>query len=178
MDERNRRILALLSHPSRVQLIQLLGQQAMQTDEMAEKMPIEQAGTVVHLNYLINEGVVQSKRYGRRVRYWLDRERFTEALAELGDSIGVRVQINRAFKQEAPGEADMQSDAAASLQKAAKKATKSNKPKGAKKPAAKAAKKKVTNRATAKKTAAKKKATKKKPTKKKPTKKKATKKRR
>lgn len=102
MHERNRRILALLSHPSRVKLIELLGRQALQTDEMAEKMPIELAGTVVHLNYLINEGIVHSKRFGRRVKYWLDRERFSEALADLCDDIGIRVAVNKSFKQEAP----------------------------------------------------------------------------
>ncbi len=107
MEEPTARILALLSHPSRVALIELLGKKAMQTDEMAAEMPIELAGTVVHLNYLINEGVVLSKRFGRRVKYWLDRERFAIALAALGDEIGIRVTLNRSFKQDAPSAPDV-----------------------------------------------------------------------
>jgi hypothetical protein len=160
MDERNRRILALLSHPSRVKLIELLGRKALQTDEMAEKMPIELAGTVVHLNYLINEGVVHSKRYGRRVKYWLDRERFSEALADLCDEIGIRVAVNKSFKQDAPDGPDLPF-----WPKSGKKTPKTRH----------AAKKKATKKRTAKKKATKKRTAKKKATKKRTAKKKAKK---
>ena len=154
MHERNRRILALLSHPSRVKLIELLGRQALQTDEMAEKMPIELAGTVVHLNYLINEGIVHSKRFGRRVKYWLDRERFSEALSDLCDDIGIRVAVNKSFKQEAPdggpdaptwpkkGKVTPKSRHAAKKTNSRKKAAKKKGPAATKKKAAKKATKK------------------------------------
>ncbi len=165
MHERNRRILALLSHPSRVKLIELLGHKALQTDEMAKKMPIELAGTVVHLNYLINEGVVHSKRFGRRVKYWLDRERFAEALSELCDEIGIRVTVNKSFKQLAPEGPDLPF-----WPKAGKKTPRTRH--AAKKKASKLA----TKKKTAKKKAVKKKATKSRPVKKAPAKKTAKKK--
>lgn len=168
MDEANRRILALLSHPSRVKLIELLGQKALQTDEMADMMPIELAGTVVHLNYLINEGVVHSKRYGRRVKYWLDRERFSAALADLCDEIGIRVSVNRSFKQEAPEGPDLpfwpkdgkktpktRLAAKKTSSKAAKKSAKKAPKKASKKPSQKAgktAKKKPTKKKLLKRT--------------------------
>lgn len=156
MDEANRRILALLSHPSRVKLIELLGQKALQTDEMADMMPIELAGTVVHLNYLINEGVVLSKRYGRRVKYWLDRERFSAALADLCDEIGIRVSVNRSFKQEAPEGPDLpfwpkDGKKTPKTRLAAKKTNKKAAKKTAKK-AGKAAKKKPTKKKLLKRT--------------------------
>jgi DNA-binding transcriptional ArsR family regulator len=104
MKENNRRILALFSHPARVKMIQLLAARGLGTGELGTGLAMGRAGAIVHLNYLINEQLIHSRRYGKRVRYWLDRERLVEALNELGESVGFEVKLTRGFKQEVSDE--------------------------------------------------------------------------
>jgi DNA-binding transcriptional ArsR family regulator len=102
MKDDNRRILALLSHPVRIRMIELLAKRALGTGEIAKGVKIGRPGAVVHLNHLVNEKLIHSRRYGKRVRYWLNRERLAEAVADLGQSAGFKVTRDRSHKQLIP----------------------------------------------------------------------------
>jgi DNA-binding transcriptional ArsR family regulator len=181
MKENNRRILALFSHPARVKMIQLLAARGLGTGELGAALAMGRAGAIVHLNHLINEQLIHSRRYGKRVRYWLNRERLIEALSELGESVGFEIKLRRGFKTEVSDEPPpplAEKDKTRTiLKERAKRARAAERRAARDKPSKKATKKQRVKKAKAtKKKATKKKATKKKATKKKATKKKATRK--
>jgi len=158
MKRRNLEVMATFSHPIRVELMRMLSRRKMTVDEMAAKLPLTAGGVRPHIAYFVDRKLLHSQRQGRTVRYWLNRERLGEALAEFGSGAGLDVQLVKRWSIEEPA-------AANGAKKASKKAAKK---KAAKKKAAKkkgSAKRGVAKRSTAKRTQAKRSATKKRATK-------------
>lgn len=81
-----------VGHPVRIKILRLLGDGELCVCEMIEKIDIEQSNLSQHLKVLKKQGVLDSRKEGQRVIYWLAYPSVNELLhaAErlLGEQIG------------------------------------------------------------------------------------------
>jgi hypothetical protein len=102
MHEASQKVLSVLSHDTRVRVIELLGARAQGIAELEAQMHVDGLAIRNHVAHLINNDLCFTQREGRRVRYWLNRTRLAEVLQELGLSVGIRVTLDEYFMQETP----------------------------------------------------------------------------
>ena len=93
MKRKNLEVMATFSHPLRVEMMRLLSTRKMTVNELADELPLTSGGVRPHLSYFINRKLLHTKRHGRTVHYWLNRERLVEALSEFGVEAGIDVSL-------------------------------------------------------------------------------------
>jgi ArsR family transcriptional regulator len=69
--ERAARCLRVLSHPTRLHIIYLLGQGEQSVHELEEKVQASQSSVSQHLNLLKDKDIVESRRAAQQVFYRL-----------------------------------------------------------------------------------------------------------
>lgn len=73
--------LRAMSHPMRIAIIDLLaGGNKLSVTEIYQSLDIEQATASHHLNILKNKGVLDSKREGKKIYYFLKSLTLTEII--------------------------------------------------------------------------------------------------
>jgi DNA-binding transcriptional ArsR family regulator len=73
--------LRAISHPLRIAIIDLLSDgKKLSVTEIYEALDIEQATTSHHLSILKNKGVLDSKREGKKIFYYLKNITLTEII--------------------------------------------------------------------------------------------------
>jgi DNA-binding transcriptional ArsR family regulator len=89
IDEIQTSLLRALASPHRLRIVQLLGQQPREVNELARELGLGQATMSQHLGSMRGAGLVEATRDGRSVRYRLTDPEILEA-CELMRSILVR----------------------------------------------------------------------------------------
>ncbi len=151
MKRKNLEVMATFSHPLRVEMMRLLSTRKMTVNELADELPLTSGGVRPHLSYFINRKLLHTKRHGRTVHYWLNRERLVEALSEFGVEAGIDVSLVTRWSieesRESEGRAKKPRKKKARAKKARAKKTKAKKARAKKTKAKKArTKKKVSKR--------------------------------
>lgn len=148
MKRKNLEVMATFSHPLRVEIMRLLSARKMTVNELADELPLTSGGVRPHLSYFINRRLLHTKRNGRTVYYWLNRDRLVEALSELGAEAGIDVSLVKRWSVEEPR--DVEPTRAKKTKRAKKTGKKASKAKrhgrATKKPPKKAAKKRSSRR--------------------------------
>ena len=81
--------LRAAADPTRLRILQLVGEQPRSTEELAPLVGLSESGLSKHLRALTDAGLLTTKRQGWYVLYHLDRER----LARLGDELATYVSL-------------------------------------------------------------------------------------
>src|SRR4051812_32424091 len=81
--------LRAAADPTRLHILQLVGEQARSTEELAPLVGLSESGLSKHLRALTDAGLLTTKREGWYVLYHLDRER----LAGLGDALDAYIGL-------------------------------------------------------------------------------------
>ena len=82
--ETGARMLRAMAHPMRIAIIELLtATKRLSVTEIYEKINIEQASASHHLNILKTNGVLESRREGKKIFYSLKHEKVTEIINSL-----------------------------------------------------------------------------------------------
>ena len=77
-------MLRAMSHPMRIAIIELLtAPKRLSVTEIYRKLSLEQATASHHLNILKNNGILESKREGKKIFYSLKQEKVTEIINSL-----------------------------------------------------------------------------------------------
>ena len=77
-------MLRAMSHPMRIAIIELLtSSKRLSVTEIYESLNIEQATASHHLNILKNNGILASKREGKKIFYSLKQDKVTEIINSL-----------------------------------------------------------------------------------------------
>ncbi len=83
-------ILRAISHPMRIAIIELLTvTERLSVTEIYAKLSIEQASASHHLNILKTNGILESKREGKKVMYSVKQEKVKEIINSLDRCIEV-----------------------------------------------------------------------------------------
>jgi len=72
-------LLKALSHPKRLEIINLLREQELAVSEVREMLDLPQANLSQHLEVLRQAGVVKARREGKRIYYSLAHKNFVKA---------------------------------------------------------------------------------------------------
>jgi len=86
--EKATQALKAMSHPVRLQILQLLSQAERPVGELAELLGIGQANLSQHLNLMKDKGLLTSRRAGNQVFYRLRDNRLMGLLALVLDLFG------------------------------------------------------------------------------------------
>jgi len=76
-------ILKLMAHPDRLRILCLLSQREMSVSELESAVAISQSSTSQFLNRLKLEGILDSKRMGTRVVYFISDHKVIEIVNAL-----------------------------------------------------------------------------------------------
>ena len=76
-------VFQALAHPTRVAIVECLGQGELSVNQLGEKLGIEQANTSQHLSILRNKQIVQTRKAGNQTFYRLRDPAFSKVLAAL-----------------------------------------------------------------------------------------------
>ena len=72
-------LLKAISHPKRLEIIQLLREQELCVNEILEMLGLPQANLSQHLKVLRNAGVVNTRKEGKQIYYKLAHTKFVKA---------------------------------------------------------------------------------------------------
>jgi DNA-binding transcriptional ArsR family regulator len=81
------RLFRTCAHPVRIKIMQTLLRKPMYVYEIMARIKLSQAETSHHLRLLLQSGVVQNEREGKKIRYSVDPKKFDgigDALKSLG----------------------------------------------------------------------------------------------
>lgn len=73
------KLLKALSHPKRLEIIQLLREKELAVSEIQEMLDLHQGNLSQHLQILRNAGVVKTKRSGKQIYYSISHKNFIKA---------------------------------------------------------------------------------------------------
>jgi len=90
----------VFSNPTRIEILNLLGNKKMSVTELINKSKLSQANISQHLSIMKSKGIVTSERHGKNIFYKLTNVRITKAFDIIREVLSERLEKNRSILAE------------------------------------------------------------------------------
>ena len=94
LKKKTKRLFEILSHPARLQLVELLAERPRKNRELADRLKINESSVGHHIQHLREvPHLLVTEREGQHVLHSIDRNVLADALIDLGKAAGLDVVV-------------------------------------------------------------------------------------